>query len=40
MRRGGFEGPHADRLRGVMDRQELHGVLRGALRLAEKSMMV
>lgn len=27
-------GPGADRLRGVMDQQELHGVLRGALRLA------
>ena len=27
-------GPGADRLRGVMDQQELHGVLREALRLA------
>ena len=28
-------GPGAERLRGVMDQQELHGVLRGALRLGE-----
>lgn len=27
-------GPEAERLRGVMDQQELHGVLRAALRLA------
>ena len=28
-------GPGAERLRGVMDQQELHGVLRGALRFGE-----